>query len=151
MPQLIADLDHISLLALGVAAAVLLIIVLRWMGERVAPSAAGVPLEGDGSFDYTIAGTSDHQPVLGRIAGHPDTDGHDCTAELVPDMARTGELRGIWVLVDGARVGHILPAETAMFHAVMGGRRGRCEAVIAVHADGELVVRLDTVWPPRLA
>lgn len=149
MPQLIADLDHMTLLALGVAAAVLLIVALRWMGERVVAPQAVAELKGDGNYDYAVAGSEEHQPVLGRIAGRPGRDGHDCTAELLPDVARTGHLRGIWVLVDGARVGHIPPGETGHFHAVIGGRPARCEALI-VTQDGELSVRIDTVWPPRL-
>lgn len=149
MPQLLADLDHISLLALGVAGALLLIVLLRWMGERVVAPQAGAMLGGDGDYDYAVAGSDEHQPVLGRIAGRPGREGHDCIAELVPDVARNGELRGIWVLIDGARVGHIKPSEMGAFHEVMDGRPARCEAII-VSDDGLLRVRLDTVWPPRL-
>ncbi len=149
MPNFIADLDHISLLALGVAAAVLFICVLRWMGERAFASHAAAELKGDGSYDYTVAGSEEHQPVLGRIAGRPGRVGHDCTAELLPDVARSGDLRGIWVMVDGARVGHIPPGETGPFHAVIGGRPARCEALI-VAQNGQLSVRIDTFWPPRL-
>lgn len=71
-------------------------------------------------------------------------------AELVPDVSRAGELRAIWVTVQGARVGHIAAEEIAPFHAVLAGRPARCEAVVAPARSGFLVVRLDTVWPPRL-
>lgn len=149
MSQLLAGFEPIALLALAVAAALVLIIAFRWWGVRSIATRAAARLKGDGGYDYGIAGAHEHQPVLGRIAGNPGDAGHECTAELVPDVSRAGELRGIWVMVDGARVGHIPPGQTGHFHAVIGGHPARCEAVI-VAENGALSVRIDTVWPPRL-
>lgn len=142
---------HMTLLTLAVAAGLAIIVLLRWTGQRFVSAKAALKLKGDSTYDYTVAGAEAHQPILGRIAGRsPEVGGQDCVAELVPDVSRAGELRAIWVTVQGARVGHIAAEEIAPFHAVLAGRPARCEAVEAPARSGFLVVRLDTVWPPRL-
>lgn len=142
---------HMTLLTLAVAAGLAVIIVLRWTGQRFISAKAALKLKGDRTYDYTVAGAEEHQPILGRIAGRsPEAGGQDCTAELVPDISRAGELRAIWVTVQGARVGHIAREEIEPFQAVLAGRSARCDAVVVPARSGLLTVRLDTVWPPSL-
>lgn len=147
----LSRIDHMALLALAVAAAVGVMALLRLAGRRRHDAPVPFALEGDGSYDYDVAGADDHQAVLGRIAGHRvPAEGWDCTAQLLPEVARAGELRTIWVTVEGARVGHIAAAEMRHFDAALGGRAARCDAVVVASPAGRLQVRLDTVWPPRL-
>lgn len=83
--------DHMTLLAGAVAGAVALIILLRWVGQRVVVPKTRLALVGDGSFDYDIAGTDGHQPVLARIAGRtPSSLGEECIAELLTAVTKAG-------------------------------------------------------------
>ncbi|MDQ0512351.1 hypothetical protein [Ancylobacter amanitiformis] len=149
--ELLSRIEHMTLLALVIVAAVVLIVVLRLLGRRSVAPQASQTLQGDGGYDYPVAGADDHQAVLGRIAGrHVPAEGTDCTAELLPDVSRAGELRAIWVTVEGARIGHIAPLEVPHFNAALDGRAARCEAVVVASKMGRLSVKLDTVWPPRL-
>lgn len=143
--------DHMTLLAGGVAVAIALIILLRWTGQRVVVPQARAALKGDGSFDYDVAGTSAHQPVLARIAGRSGSAGEERVAELTPLPSQAGESTAIWVHVEGARVGEIAARDVEAFHAVLVGRPARCDAVV-IDDDlaGGLVVKLDVMWPPRL-
>lgn len=143
--------DHMTLLAAGVAVAIVLMILLRWTGQRVAVPNASLALKGDGAFDYGIAGTEAHQPALARIAGRrPSQMGEERVAELVASVAETGQPVAIIVQVEGAHVGEVHARDLPHFHAVTGGRAASCDAVV-LNEDGMLVVRLDVVWPPRLA
>jgi len=151
LTEYLSRFHHMTLLTLAVAAALAIIIWLRWTGQRFVAPKAVLRLKGDGDYDYGVAGAQEHQPILGRIAGRmPEVGGQDCTAELVPDISRAGELRAIWVTVQGARVGHIAPEEMAAFQAVLAGRPARCHAVVVPSRSGALMVKLDTVWPPQL-
>lgn len=143
--------DHMTLLAGGVAVAIALIILLRWTGQRVVVPQARAALKGDGSFDYDVAGTSAHQPVLARIAGRSGSIGEERIAELTPLPSQAGESTAIWVHVEGARVGEIAARDVAAFHAVLAGRPAQCDAVV-IDDDlaGGLIVRLDVMWPPQL-
>lgn len=143
--------DHMTLLAGVVAIAIALIILLRWTGQRVVVPKARLALKGDGSFDYDVAGTSAHQPVLARIAGRSGALGEERVAELTPLASQAGESTAIWVHVEGARVGEIAARDVAAFHAVLAGRPARCNAVVIDdELAGGLVVKLDVIWPPRL-
>ncbi|CAA0092277.1 Uncharacterised protein [Starkeya nomas] len=144
--------DHMTLLAGAVAGAVALIILLRWVGQRVVVPKTRLALVGDGSFDYDIAGTDGHQPVLARIAGRtPSSLGEECIAELLTAVTKAGEVEAIVVHVEGARVGEIPARDLLHFHAAAKGRPARCEAVVLRGHAEDLRVRLDVAWPPRLS
>ncbi|MCK0208420.1 hypothetical protein MWN33_10300 [Starkeya koreensis] len=142
--------DHMTLLAGSVAVVIVLIILLRWTGQRVAMPRASLALKGDGTFDYGIAGTQAHQPALARIAGRRPSDmGEERVAELVASVTETGQPSVIAVQVEGAHVGDIHGRDIPHFHAATGGRVAACNAVV-LKEKGVLTVRLDVVWPPRL-
>jgi len=145
------EADHMTLLAGGVAVAMVLMVLMRWVGQRVATQSAAPALSGDGSFDYAIAGTDAHQPALARIAGRRPTEmGEERVAELQPSLTPAGELVAMLIQIDNARIGEIPARDLPHFHAATGGRAARCDAVV-LKEDDVLVVRLDIVWPPRLA
>lgn len=147
------ELDHLTLIAGAVAVAAALIILLRWTGQRVVMPQARLALAGDGSFEYEVTGTQAHQPALTRIAGQsPPELGEECVAELVPIITSGGEPTAIEVHLEGAHVGEVAARDIPRFHAAMRGARVRCDAMVigGGRSDG-LHVRLDTVWPPRLA
>ncbi|MCS0505339.1 hypothetical protein [Ancylobacter mangrovi] len=151
LTQYLGRFDHMTLLAIAVAAAVVIIIALRWTGQRYVAPKARLALSGDGSFEYGVAGADAHQPALGRIAGrNPPASGQECLAELIPEAAQTGELTAIWVRVEEARVGHVAVHEIVHFEKVLKGRAARCDAIVVGSARSGLQLRLDLVWPPQL-
>lgn len=152
LARLATAYEPMTLLAAGVALAVAIIVVLRWTGQRYVAPKARLALRGDGSFEYGVAGTEAHQPVLARVAGHsPPSSGQECTAELLPERARGGEMRAIWVCVEGVRVGQVVADEIPAFDAALRGRPARCDAVVVRASRSEtLQLKLDLTWPPSL-
>ncbi|QIB35671.1 hypothetical protein [Ancylobacter pratisalsi] len=141
-----------TLLTLGVVAAVAIIILLRWTGQRYVPPKARLALKGDGSFEYGVTGTGEHQPLLARVAGHsPPSSGQECIAELLPERDGSGETKAIRVCVEGAPVGQIAPDEISVFEAVLKGRPARCDAIVVRGTrSNTLQLKLDLIWPPSL-
>lgn len=153
----ILSLDHISLLAIGVAISAGLIIVLRWTGQKVVIPRARLVLQGDGAFDYPVECHDEYRPLLVAIAGRsPANVGEECVVELKPETGRqkaSTTVDGvIAVVIEGTRIGQIPPRDAPLFHDVLKGHSARCNAVVAIRSSGgEVSVRLDIGWPPNLA
>ena len=143
-------LDDMTILAIGVVIAVVLMIVLRGTGKRLVVPTARLKLSGDGAYAYDIGGADAYQLAMERIGGSSSFEAeHECTAELVPEPPKPGTVSAIHVKVEGATVGFIAPEEAALFHEVLRGRPARCEAII-MGARGYQAVMLDLKWPPTL-
>lgn len=144
-------LDDMTILAIAVLVAVVLILVLRGTGKRLVLPTARLKMRGDGAYAYDVGGADTYQLAMERIGGRTAFEAeHECTAELIPDAPKPGTVAALQVVVEGATVGFIVPEEAAVFHEVLRGRPARCDAII-LGARGYQKVMLDLQWPPALA